>query len=75
MCRHLTRGECRNEFEIFISSCETGSESRFQTGIQAAAVFTRTGLVNLFLFLYFEGQFVVFQVNNQVTALCQVTKQ
>jgi len=30
MCQHLTRGELQNQFEIFISSCKTGSETSFQ---------------------------------------------
>ena len=30
MYQHLTRGELQNQFEIFISSCKTGSETSFQ---------------------------------------------
>ena len=30
MCQNLTSGEFQNQFETFISSCKTGSETNFQ---------------------------------------------
>jgi hypothetical protein len=35
MYQNLTSGEFQNQFEIFISSCNTGSETSFQTMIYA----------------------------------------
>jgi hypothetical protein len=35
MCQNLTSGEFKNQHEIFISSCNTGSETSFQAGIHA----------------------------------------
>jgi hypothetical protein len=35
MCQNLTSGEFKNQHEIFISSCNTGSETSFQAGIYA----------------------------------------
>jgi hypothetical protein len=57
LSQNLTRGAFQNQYEIFVSSCKTCSETRFQAGIYATARLTMVRAAQPTTTSYFDQGF------------------